>query len=132
MRLSYRADENALRLTLDQERGRATRRVSLAGYVDMGTGGRIVGVEALRQPGLDLERAFAQWLRDDSAAEYVSLGDDSAYVELSAPEETDIREQMRAVEATFTAEIDADGRLLALSIPRRGAGYEISYPSGNQ
>lgn len=132
MRLSYRANENTLRLTLDQERGHAERTVDLSGYVDMGTGGRIAGVEALGGLELDLERAFDRWLSDDSAAAYVSLGSSSVYIELSAPEESDVREQIRAIEATFTAEIDAEGRMVALSIPRRGAGYEISYPSGNR
>ncbi len=132
MRLSYQSDENALRLTLDLESSGAGRRVRLSGYVDMGVGGRIVGIEALRQSSIDLKQAFDPWIRDETAAEYVSLDDDSAYIELSAPEETDIREQIRAVQATFTAEIDANGRVLALSIPRHGAGYEISYPSGNQ
>jgi hypothetical protein len=132
LRLRYHPEENTLRLTLDREQGIAQRRIKLSGYVDMGVGGRIVGVETLRQPSFDLNEALAPWLSDETAATYVSLEDDSAYIELSAPEEADIREQVRAVPATFTAEIDADGRMTALSIPRHGAGYEISYPSGNQ
>lgn len=131
MRLSYQPDENALRLTLDQG-GESGRRVSLPGYVDMGVGGRIVGIEALPQPGIDLAHALSSWLVDETAKEYVSITGDSAYIELSAPEEADLREQMRSVEARFVAEIDDAGLMLALSIPRHGTGYEISYPSGNQ
>ena len=131
MRLTYQAAENALRLTLDQEWGAASRRTVLPGYVEVGEGGRLVGVELLA-PRPELSAALAPWLHDHVAAEYVSLDDSSAYIELSAPEEVDLREQTRAAAARFTAELDVGGALVALAIPRRGAGYEISYPSGNQ
>ncbi len=132
MRLTYEKTENALRLTLDEESGAIDRRINLTGYVDMGTGGRIVGVETREPESLDLAHALLPWTSNQTAAEYVSVTGDSAYIELSAPEESDIREQVRAVEASFIAEIDAHGQIVALSIPRHGAGYEISYPSGNQ
>ncbi len=132
MRLSYQPEENSLRLTLDRESGSVKRRVKLDGYVDMGVGGRIVGVEALPSQNLDLPAALKSWLSDATASDYVSLEGDTAYIELSVPEETDVREQIRAVPATFSVEVDAAGRMVALSIPRHGNGYEISYPSGNQ
>ena len=132
MRLTYQPAENSLRLTRDQETDVARHHVTLDGYVDMGVGGRIVGVEALSPPNLDLSVALEPWLSDGTASNYVSLEGDSAYIELSVPEETDAHEQIRAVPATFSAEVDDAGRLLALSIPRHGSGYEISYPSGNQ
>ncbi len=132
MRLTYEQSNNALRLTLDEVSVASEHQITLTGYVDMGTGGRIVGVETLAPASLDLARALSPWTSDRTAAEYVSVSGDSAYIELSAPEEASIREQVRAVPATFTAEIDDGGRLVALSIPRHGAGYEISYPSGNQ
>lgn len=138
MRLRYQPQENSLRLTLDRaeagESGAPPRRrpLPLPGLVDVGEGGRLVGVELHSAPGIDLPRALAPWLADAVAAEYVSLDDATAYIELSAPEEASLREHLRAADATLAAELDADGRLLALAIPRRGAGYEISYPSGNQ
>ena len=135
MRLTYQAAENALRLTLDEERGAAGRRLRLPGYVEVGEAGRLVGVELLPGAGTEqvaLGAALAPWLADPVAREYVSLEDDSAYIELSAPEEAALREQLRAAPARFEVELDTAGRLLAVSIPRRGAGYEISYPSGNQ
>lgn len=134
MRLTYQPSENALRLTLDREEGEAVRRLPLPGYVEVGEGGRLVGVElrALEDRSVDLSWALAAWLADPVASEYVSLDADSAYIELSAPEEADIREQLRAAAAEFAAELDGEGRLVAVAIPRRGAGYEISYPSGNQ
>ncbi|HET7142343.1 MAG TPA: DUF2283 domain-containing protein [Candidatus Limnocylindria bacterium] len=132
MRLRYQPQENSLRLTLDAEGGGPARRLPLPGLVDVGEGGRLVGVELHPAPGVDLARALARWRGDAVAAEYVSLDGSTAYIELSAPDEASLREQMRAAEATLAAELDASGALVALSIPRHGAGYEISYPSGNQ
>jgi hypothetical protein len=132
VRLSYQATENALRLTLDRPSGEAVRRVTLPGYVDVGEGGRLVGVEATATAGIDLATALAPWRVDPVAADFVSLEDDAAYIELSAPEEASLRESVRTAPARLTADIDGDGRLVALSIPRRGHGFEISYPSGNR
>ena len=132
MRLSYRPVQNALRLTLDVERGPAATQVDLPGYVDVGEGGRLVGVEVLGDAGLDLRLALAPWIDDPVARDYVAVDGDSAYVTLSVPEDTTGREEVRAARATLVAELDASRRLVALAIPRRGAGYEISYPSGSQ
>ena len=132
MRLSYRPAENTLRLTLDVERGRPVARLDLPGYVDVGEGGRLVGVEVLTAHGVDLSEALAEWVGDPVAREYVAVDDKTAYVTLSVPELAAGREEVRAARATLAAELDESRRLVALSIPRRGAGYEISYPSGNQ
>lgn len=132
MRLTYQQDDNTLRLTLDDPRGTPSRVLDLPGYVDVGEGGRLVGVEVLAPPGLDLRAALRDWLADPTAGEYVALDDDSAYVTLSTLEEAIDQDQVRATEAVLIAELDDNQRLIALSIPRRGAGYEISYPSGNR
>lgn len=134
MYLRYQAAENTLRLSLDDAQHRATRHVALDGYVDMGEGGRLIGVETRAGGGIDLAHALTPWLADPIAAEFVNVSGGSAYIELSAPEEMDVREHenVRAIAARFAAELDENGNLVALSIPRRGAGYEISYPSGNR
>lgn len=132
MRLTYRPTENALRLSLDDAPATSARLVDLPGYVDVGEGGRLVGVELLGGAGINLDAALQPWLADPIAAEWVSLEGDSAYITLSAPEESMGHEQVRATPATLGAEVDGSRRLIALSIPRSGAGYEISYPSGNR
>ncbi|HEU5424507.1 MAG TPA: DUF2283 domain-containing protein [Nitrolancea sp.] len=132
MRLRYHPDDNSLRLTRDAGGDVPTHQLGLPGLVDVGEGGRLVGVELHAAPGLDLARALAPWRGDRVAAEYVSVDDATAYIELSAPEEASLREQTRAAAALLAVELDESGALVALSIPRRGAGYEISYPSGNQ
>jgi hypothetical protein len=54
--------------------------------------------------------------------------DGSAYVEL-APSPFGA---VRSAPVRLLVEFDRDDELVAIAIPRRGAGYEISYPSGNQ
>lgn len=132
MQLSYESSVNSLRLTLSDVPETATERVGFTGYVDMGAGGRLVGIELLGPTAFDLRQAMASWLNDSIAGEYVSIADDSAYIELSASAEPSTNEQSRSVTAVFDAELNSAGQLVALLIPRHGVGYEITYPSGNQ
>jgi hypothetical protein len=132
VQLSYESTDNSLRLTLAGDQAPVAERIRLSGYVDMGVGGRLVGLEMLGPTAFDLRQALARWLADTIAGEYLSVADDSAYIELSTPEESSINEQTRAAEADFGADLDSDGLIIALSIPRHGTGYEITYPSGNQ
>ncbi|MGH9175020.1 MAG: DUF2283 domain-containing protein, partial [Vicinamibacterales bacterium] len=72
---------------------------------------------------------FHRWLIDDVAADYTSLDtNERAYIQLSPDEEG----EFRSTRLRLTAEYNAVGELIGIVIPRRGDGYEISYPSGNQ
>lgn len=132
MRLRYHAPDNTLRLTRDDASTPPGEVVDLPGYVDVGEGGRLVGVELLADAGLDLATALAPWLADPVAGEWVSLDKDAAYITLSAPEEAIDQEQVLTTAATLRVELDESRHLRELAIPRRGTGYEISYPSGNR
>ncbi|MBX6340995.1 MAG: DUF2283 domain-containing protein [Thermomicrobiaceae bacterium] len=129
MRLSYESAENALRLTLDGPEGAGAREVALPGYLDVGESGHLLGVELHAEEGIDLGRALARWVADPVAGRHVSFDRAAAYIELAAGTPTG---QLRTAAARLRAELDASGGLVALWIPRRGAGYEITYPSGNQ
>lgn len=131
MRLSYRPRENTLRLSLDHEQGPVQTETELPGLIDVGEGGRLVGVEVRSGDAGDLNRIIEPWLADPVASEFVAAGDDSAYILLSMADEAAPEEHLRTAEAMLLAELDASGKLVALSIPRRGHGFEISYPSGN-
>lgn len=131
MRLNYRPRENTLRLSLDQEQGPVQAETELPGLIDVGEGGRLVGVEVRAGGAGDINRILEPWLADPVASEFVAAGEDSAYILLSMAEETAPEEHLRTAEAMLLAELDASGKLVALSIPRRGHGFEISYPSGN-
>jgi hypothetical protein len=131
VRLSYRSAENTLRLTLDDELGESVIDHEVNGYLDIAEKGRLVGIE-LTSNGLNLTETFSTWLRDKVASNYLQVDDDSAYVALSAPQEDIPSHHVRTAEVRLHAELDADAHLVALAIPRRGHGYEISFPSGNR
>ena len=131
MRLSYDPDSDALRLTLDDSGAGPVRCVTLPGYIDMGESGRLIGIEVSAAGSLDLAHALSLWTHDADAAPYVDVSAASAYIQLSVSADTDVA-NTREAPATLAAEIDASGNLIAIGIPRRGAGYEITYPSGNR
>lgn len=131
MRLSYRSAENTLRLTLDEETGDVVRSQSLDGCIDIAEQGRLVGIE-LNGNGLDLPEAFTIWLGDRIARDYVELDGNGAYIALSAPHEDFSPQHIRSADLQVRIELDRNDHLVAIAIPRRGHGYEISFPSGNR
>jgi uncharacterized protein YuzE len=131
LRISYRSAENILRLTLDEESGDVVYRHQFDGMIDIAEQGRLVGVE-LGTDSHDLSGMFATWLEDKVARKYLEIDDAGAYVALSAPSEEIPEQHIRTAELLLTVELDQNGHLVAIVIPRRGHGYEISFPSGNQ
>jgi hypothetical protein len=71
--------------------------------IEVGTGGRLVGIEL--------------------AAGYVDV--------MEAEPGTEHLTRRAAAEVAVERE-RGSGALVAMTLPRRGAGYEITYPSGNQ
>jgi uncharacterized protein YuzE len=131
VRLSYRSTENILRLTLDQESGVASQHHELDGHIDIAEQGRLVGIE-LDADAQNLHALFLCWNADPVARQYLEIDESGAYVALSAPSEQISPNHVRTAELTLTLEIDSKGNVVAIAIPRRGDGYEISFPSGNQ
>lgn len=122
---------NALRITPGPTPGpaAASERIALDAVIDVSTGGRLIGVE-LRFPGsrTDMDALLRDWLVDAQTAPYVTAqADGTAYIELSTADDDNVR----SAQAIVSAEL-AGGALLAVTLPRRGHGYEISYPSGNR
>lgn len=131
MRLSYLSAENILRLTLDEERGDVVTARTIDGRIDIAEQGRLVGIELDTEQN-DANQLFTLWLGDQVARQYVEIDDAGAYVALSAPNEAIPDQHVRTAELPLTAELDSNQQLIAIAIPRRGHGYEISFPSGNQ
>jgi len=86
--LSYEASDNSLRLTPEGNQPPASERIGLSGYVDMGAGGRLVGLEVIDRGTVYLGHALARWRDDEVDGEYVSVSEDSAYIELSLLNDT--------------------------------------------
>jgi hypothetical protein len=96
---------NTLRLVLHEPDADAHPVSSSAlATIDIGTGGRLVGLEL-------------------AGGTYIDV----------MPAEPKTEHLMRSTEACITVVQEAGSEsLLAVVVPRRGAGYEITYPSGNQ
>jgi uncharacterized protein YuzE len=131
LRLSYRSAENILRLTLDTESGEIVQTREFDGVIDIAEQGRLVGIE-IEADNQSLSKMFTSWLEDRVAKEYVEIDDSGAYVALSTPNENIPEQHIRTAELPLIAELDVNEHLVAIVIPRRGHGYEISFPSGNQ
>lgn len=131
MQLTHDRTRNALRLTLGDQTGELPTRQSIPGVIDVAAGGRLVGLEL--QPGVEaatLARWFRPWLEDPEAGQYLDLASDgTVYVELTSGADDD---QARSTPVEVELEYGSAGDVAAISIPRVGAGYEISYPSGNR
>jgi uncharacterized protein YuzE len=131
LRLRHDAATNALRLTLDGVSGEVCERTSLTGMVDVAANGRLVGIELWSGVGeTDLARMLKRWTGDPVAGEFVSVDSDgTAYIELTAGGADDTA---RSSTVLLDIDLNEHSEMLAVSIPRRGTGYEISYPSGNR
>ncbi len=98
--------------------------VALPATIDVGLRGELVGVEVeigelILAPGWRIRASPAIELDATGATLYLTIGD--------APETG-----QRTADGTVIAALDAAAQIVAFDLPRRGAGYEISYPSGNQ
>lgn len=95
---------NTLRLLLSESGGEeATHTERLPATIDVGAGGRLLGVEL-----------------------------ESGYVDVM-PAQAGTEHLMRSARVEIAVEMgEGSNQPVALVIPRSGAGYEITWPSGNQ
>lgn len=125
MRIELIPDRNVLRLTLRPGAVAVGPPETATATIDVGERGSLLGIEL---PADD--RLIAPWRAGaaGSAAAYDPTSGSLAMAlvpDASGP-------HVRTVEATVALHRDRAGGLVALDLPRRGAGYEIAYPSGNQ
>lgn len=92
---------NTLRLRLGDGRAPAGTVERVPATIDIGAGGRLVGVE--------LPAGYVEVMEPEAGTEHLT----------------------RSAEAEVVVEREGSATV-AVTLPRRGAGYEITYPSGNQ
>lgn len=91
--------------------------------IDIGEGGRLLAIEVALPPDLapSTTTGGSQTITFDATTSTLLL---------------DLERQERGLFRTATITvglvIDDQGMLLAIELPRRGNGYELTYPSGNQ
>lgn len=125
MRVRHDAARNLLRLRLRRGLPIGAPRPAQAA-IDIGTGGRLLGLELLADATLAAPWSAAS---DDPLAPDYDAAGGSLYVPISPD---DGGPNVRTALADVTLSVGRDGALLAIDLPRRGHGYEISYPSGNR
>jgi hypothetical protein len=120
------SDLSELRFTLGQTP--VAMSLSLPGVIDVGEGGRLLGLEVDLSsiPG-ESRLASDAWTSAQSAVSY-DADDQRLYLEIMEGEGGHSRSASLPVEVGF----DAVGAPVQLAIARRGTGYEITYPSGNR
>jgi len=101
---------NLLRLVLDPHAPPPLAERSVVAILDVGARGRLIGLE--------LPPAAPQT--------------DGPYLSVDPAEPGCAEPHARAVPAEVTLLTDAAGRLVEARLPRRGAGYAVTYPSGNR
>jgi hypothetical protein len=97
-------DARALRAVLRMPSGPIEQRTA-TGIIDVGEGGRLLGIEVV-----------------------IGASGDSFQVDIDPPSGS----LSRTATTTVMVETDGSGTVSAIVVPRRGPGYEITYPSGNQ
>jgi hypothetical protein len=120
------SDSRELRFTLRQ--AAVAMSLSLPGVIDVGEEGRLLGLEVDLSTISDKSRLIADaWISARSTVSYYP-DDQRLYVSIMDEEGDQSRSAPLPVEVGF----DALGAPVQLAIARRGAGYEITYPSGNR
>jgi hypothetical protein len=123
--ITHDSETNQLRLTptVTDALPAVTWVVERDGILDIGEAGRLIGLEFATG-----DASLAHWQCNPDAGRFLSHADGRVYLQITEGDS----DLARSTPIQLHAEYDADDRLLAVSIPRRGHGYEISYPSGNQ
>lgn len=115
---------DAIRLLLVGDSAPSTGEHQLPGVLDIGEAGTLLGVEVDLTGASSLRLPSAGVTPPEHDRE-----DASCYVELAkAPQDG----QVRSVPVTVRVLTAGQGTIVVLEVPRRGHGYEISYPSGNR
>lgn len=102
---------------------------SVPAIVDVTTHGHLLGIECdLPETDPVNRERWQRWTNDPETANLIAIDPDgSIYLHLSEHDGGDIR----SVQVSALLVHDG-GSIAAVGIPRRGNGYEISYPSGNR
>jgi hypothetical protein len=125
MRILLDLRRNTLELRLRESARAPETWVRVPATIDMGEAGQLLGVE------VDLTGSppdATPWEAGEVGFGVYDPAWRSLYLEIGEAEDRNTR----SVPVEVRAGLDARGSLTSVEIDRRGAGYEISYPSGNQ
>lgn len=116
---------NLLRFQFGQHPG-GTRTITAPAIIDIGEAGKLIGVEATL---VDTGSITAPPIPPDAPLDITTDAFGLAFTFTGQHATSGLS---RAAETTVTIAVGPDGTLRELAVPRRGEGYEITWPSGNR
>jgi hypothetical protein len=126
MNITVNPSDNTLRFSFI-EGAESTRERSLPATIDIGEEGRLLGFE------IDITDAFGASLRwPAEASELVTIDAPGGTCYLAIDPDLDSDALTRSVPGTVQITTDTRDLVEEVILPRRGAGYEITFPSGNR
>ncbi|HET8524192.1 MAG TPA: hypothetical protein VFL82_13235 [Thermomicrobiales bacterium] len=126
MNITVNPSDNTLRFSF-ADRTDFTRDHMLPATIDIGEEGRLLGLE------IDITNSAGLNLRWPEEAESLVSTDPVARTHYLAIEPDSGSDALaRSVRGTVAVVTDDADRVAEVILPRRGAGYEITYPSGNR
>lgn len=120
-------NQNILRLVLREPAASVETR-AVPAILDVGEGGRLLGIEL----DITLSGSAMPPIASEHTAAAANPESGPLYIPLASTVEEGSTGHVRSAEATAQLLTDADGVLCEVRVPRRGVGYEITYPSGNR
>lgn len=105
--------------------------IEATGILDLGERGQVLGIEVAPLPGLDVRRTLHRWRKEITGAGHAGEGDGDVYLQLSTDESARAARLARSVPVRLRLTLDERGEVVAVTFPRRGDDYELSYPSGS-
>lgn len=123
VKITVDAAANTIRFRLSGDAtADASTAIRAAGTIDIGEQGRLLGVEVETPPD-------AAWTVPPASSALVQGGGDGTfYIAL----DRDTGRHARSVPVEVSLRLTPARLLAEVIVPRRGAGYEITYPSGNR
>jgi hypothetical protein len=126
MNITVHPADNTLRFSFI-ERSESTGAYPFPATIDIGEEGRLLGIE------IDItDDHGAALLWPAEAAEIVSVDQSGETSYLAIESDSASGALTRSVPGTVSITTSADGLVEEVIVPRRGEGYEITYPSGNR
>lgn len=118
-------ERNTLAFPLRDDQARPVSWLTVPAFVDIGEAGRLLALE-VDLSGSCVLSAARPW----QVSNHIELDSDSR--SLSVTLDAGHEPHARSSPAEGRLGLDRDGMPVLVEVPRRGAGYEITYPSGNQ
>jgi hypothetical protein len=126
MNITVNPSDNTLRFSFIERRD-ATAEHPVPATIDIGAEGRLLGIEI---DITDKHGSALRWPAEAAAIVSIDRSGGTSYLAIESDPASDVL--ARSVPGTVCIATDPGGLVEEVILPRRGTGYEITYPSGNR